>query len=263
MKKIFYIMLSVACFAATAQAQTVVTINTADNTTTEHHIEYTTTELHHKELGELISTLPTTVTVTAEDSDVITIAAPASIFPYLKFYIREDSLAIAYDNDAPQKVKSTLSQTCHIEVTIPSQSLRHIYNTSDMNLKFESGKCAKKLNIINTLTMAIISTDITAESNIEINNTGTMTMKVDNLNTKQLFTMNAGYLYMHGATTATTITHASTGIDNTSLTVDCQTLEITSNGEGIIEYQGVADNITVANMGKAKIKTSKLNNFSK
>ena len=257
MRKIFLIALSAVCFVATAQAQEVVSISKADN----HTREYTTTELRHSELKELISTLPATVTITDEESDIITIAAPANVFPYLKFDFRDNSLAIASVNDAPKKVMATLGQLCHIEVTIPSQSLRSITNTSDMNLYFESDKCADKLHVVNTLTMSIISTDITAESSMEICNTGTMTMKVYNLNTDKLYTLNTGYLYMRGATTATNVLHTSSGIDNTLLTVDCQKLEIVSTGEGITEFEGVADDVTVANMGKAKIKTSKLNNF--
>ena len=255
MRKIFFIALSVVCFVAAAQAQTVVSISKADN----HTVEYTVTELRHSELKELISTLPATVTVTAEESDIITIAAPTSVFPYLKFDFRDDSLAIACDNDAPKKAMATLNQKCHIEVTIPSQSLHSITNTSDMNLYFESGKCADNLQMVNTLTMSIIATDITAESSMEIYNTGTMTMKVDNLNTEQLFTLNTGYLYMRGATTATAILQNSSGIENSLLNVDCQKLEILSTGEGIIEFHGIADDVTVANMGKATIKTSKLN----
>lgn len=257
MRKIFLIALSVVGFVAAAQAQKVVSISKADN----HAIEYTVTELRHSELKELISTLPATVTITDEESDIITIAAPTSVFPYLKFDFRDDTLAIASDNDAPKKVMATLNQKCHIEVTIPSESLRSITNTSDMNLFFKSGKCADKLQIVNTLTMSIIATDITAESNMEIYNTGTMTLKVDNLNTEQLFTLNTGYLYMRGATTATAILQNSSGIENSLLNVDCQKLEILSTGEGIIEFHGIADAVTVANMGKAKIKTSKLNNF--
>ena len=257
MRKIFFISLSAVCFVAAAQAQKVVSISKADN----HTIEYTTTELHHSELKELISTLPATVTVTDEESDIITIAAPTSVFPYLKFDFRGDTFAIVPVNDAPNKVMSTLNQNCHIEVTIPSQSLRCITNTSDMNLFFKSGKCADKLQMVNTLTMSIIATDITAESSMEIYNTGTMTMKVDNLNTEQLYTLNTGYLYMRGATTATAIQQSSSGIENSLLNVDCQKLEILSTGEGIIEFHGIADDVTVANMGKAKIKTSKLNNF--
>ena len=257
MRKIFLIALSVVGFVAAAQAQKVVSISKADN----HAIEYTVTELRHSELKELISTLPATVTITDEESDIITIAAPTSVFPYLKFDFRDDTLAIASDNDAPKKVMATLNQKCHIEVTIPSQSLRSITNTSDMNLFFKSGKCADKLQMVNTLTMSIIATDITAESNIEIYNTGTMTMKVDNINTEQLFTLNTGHLYMRGATTATAILQNSSGIENSLLNVDCQKLEIVSTGEGIIEFHGIADAVTVANMGKAKIKTSKLNNF--
>ncbi len=257
MRKIFFIVLSVVGFVAAAQAQKVVSISKADN----HAIEYTVTELRHSELKELISTLPATVTVTDEESDIITIAAPTSVFPYLKFDFRGDSLAIASDNDAPKKVMATLNQKCHIEVTIPSQSLRCITNTSDMNLFFKSGKCADNLQMVNTLTMSIIATDITAESNLEICNTGTMTMKVDNLNTEQLYTLNTGYLYMRGATTATAIQQSSSGIENSLLNVDCQKLEIVSTGKGIIEFRGIADDVTVANMGKAKIKTSKLNNF--
>lgn len=257
MRKIFLIALSVVCFVAAAQAQKVVSISKADN----HAIEYTVTELRHSELKELISTLPATVTITDEESDIITIAAPTSVFPYLKFDFRDDTLAIASDNDAPKKVMATLNQKCHIEVTIPSESLRCITNTSDMNLYFKSGKCADKLQMVNTLTMSIIATDITAESNIEIYNTGTMTLKVDNINTEQLFTLNTGYLYMRGATTATAILQNSSGIENSLLNVDCQKLEIVSTGEGIIEFHGIADAVTVANMGKAKIKTSKLNNF--
>ena len=257
MRKIFFIALSVVGFVAAAQAQKVVSISKADN----HAIEYTVTELRHSELKELISTLPATVTITDEESDIITIAAPTSVFPYLKFDFRDDTLAIASDNDAPKKVMATLNQKCHIEVTIPSESLQCITNTSDMNLFFKSGKCADKLQMVNTLTMSIITTDITAESNMEIYNTGTMTMKVDNLNTEQLFTLNTGYLYMRGATTATAILQNSSGIENSLLNVDCQKLEILSTGEGIIEFHGIADAVTVANMGKAKIKTSKLNNF--
>ena len=257
MRKIFLIALSVVGFVAAAQAQKVVSVSKADN----HAIEYTVTELRHSELKELISTLPATVTITDEESDIITIAAPTSVFPYLKFDFRDDTLAIASDNDAPKKVMATLNQKCHIEVTIPSQSLRSITNTSDMNLFFKSGKCADKLQMVNTLTMSIIATDITAESNMEIYNTGTMTLKVDNLNTEQLFTLNTGYLYMRGATTATAILQNSSGIENSLLNVDCQKLEIVSTGEGIIEFHGIADAVTVANMGKAKIKTSKLNNF--
>ena len=257
MRKIFFIALSVVGFVAAAQAQKVVSISKADN----HAIEYTVTELRHSELKELISTLPATVTITDEESDIITIAAPTSVFPYLKFDFRDDTLAIASDNDTPKKVMTTLNQKCHIEVTIPSESLRCITNTSDMNLYFKSGKCADKLQMVNTLTMSIIATDITAESNIEIYNTGTMTMKVDNLNTEQLYTLNTGYLYMRGATTATAILQNSSGIENSLLNVDCQKLEILSTGEGLIEFHGIADAVTVANMGKAKIKTSKLNNF--
>ena len=255
MKKIFFILMSVACVMTTAQAQKVISISKADN----HTIEYTTTELRHSEIKEFISTLPATVTITAEDSDIIRVAAPTSVFPYIKFDFRGDTFAIVPVSDTPNKVMSTLNQNCHIEVTIPSQSLRSITNTSDMQLYFESGKCADKLLITNTLTMGIISTYITAKSSMEIYNTGTMTMKVENLNTKQLYTLNTGYLYMRGATTATNVQHSSSGIDNSLLTVDCQKLEILSTGEGITEFQGIADDVTVANMGKATIKTSKLN----
>ena len=258
MRKIFFIALSAVCFVAAAQAQKVVSISKADK---HNAIEYTVTELHHSELKELTSTLPATVTITDEESDIIRVAAPTSVFPYLKFDFRDDTFAIFKDNDAPNKVMSTLNQNCHIEVTIPSKSLRSITNTSDMQLYFVSGKCADKLIITNTLTMGIITTDITAESSMEIYNTGTMTMKVDNLNTEQLFTMNTGYLYMRGATTAKSVLQNSSGIENSLLNVDCQKLEIVTTGEGIIEFHGVADDVTVANMGKAKIKTSKLNNF--
>ena len=257
MRKIFFIALSVVGFVAAAQAQKVVNISQVEN----HTIAYTTAEIHQSEIKEFISNLPATVTITDEDSDIIRIAAPTSVFPYLKFEFRDDTFAIFKDNDAPNKVMSTLNQKCHIEVTIPSQSLRCITNTSDMNLFFKSGKCADKLQMVNTLTMSIIATDITAESSMEIYNTGTMTMKVDNLNTEQLYTLNTGYLYMRGATTATAIQQSSSGIENSLLDVDCQKLEIVSTGKGIIEFHGIADDVTVANMGKAKIKTSKLNNF--
>lgn len=259
MKKIFFILMSVVCVMTTAQAQEVVNISQAKN----HTIAYTTAEIHQSEIKEFISNLPATVTITDEDSDIIRVAAPTSVFPYLKFDFRDDTLAIFKDNDAPSKVMSMLGQLCHIEVTIPSQSLQSITNTSDMQLYFESGKCADKLLITNTLTMGIITTDITAESSIEIYNTGTMTMKVDNLNTKQLFTLNTGYLYLRGATTAKSVLQNSSGIENSLLNVNCQKLEILSTGEGIIEFHGVADDVTVANMGKATIKTSKLNNFEK
>lgn len=257
MRKIFFIALSVVGFVAAAQAQKVVNISQVEN----HTIAYTTAEIHQSEIKEFISTLPATVTITDEDSDIIRVAAPTSVFPYLKFDFRDDTFAIFKDNDAPNKVISTLNQNCHIEVTIPSESLRSITNTSDMQLYFESGKCADKLIITNTLTMGIITTDITAESSMEIYNTGTMTMKVDNLNTKQLFTMNTGFLYMRGATTAKSVLQNSSGIENSLLNVNCQKLEIVSTGEGIIEFHGIADDVTVANMGKATIKTSKLNNF--
>lgn len=257
MKKIFIILMSVVCVMTTAQAQEVVNISQVEN----HTIAYTTAEIHQSEIKEFISNLPATVTITDEDSDIIRVAAPTSVFPYLKFDFRDDTFAIFKDNDAPNKVISTLNQNCHIEVTIPSESLRSITNTSDMQLYFESGKCADKLLITNTLTMGIITTDITAESSIEIYNTGTMTIKVDNINTKQLFTLNTGYLYMRGATTAKSVLQNSAGIENSLLNVNCQKLEILSTGEGIIEFHGVADDVTVANMGKATIKTSKLNNF--
>ena len=116
MRKIFLIALSAVGFVAAAQAQKVVSISKADN----HAIEYTVTELRHSELKELISTLPATVTITDEESDIITIAAPTSVFPYLKFDFRDHTLAIASDNDAPKKVMATLNQKCHIDVTIPS-----------------------------------------------------------------------------------------------------------------------------------------------
>ena len=257
MKKIFFILMSVVCVMTTAQAQEVVNISQVEN----HTIAYTTAEIRQSEIKEFISNLPATVTITDEDSDIIRVAAPTSVFPYLKFDFRDDTFAIFKDNDAPSKVMSMLGQLCHIEVTIPSQSLQSITNTSDMQLYFESGKCADKLLITNTLTMGIITSDITAESSIEIYNTGTMTMKVDNLNTKQLFTLNTGYLYMRGATTAKSVLQNSSGIENSLLNVDCQKLEIITTGEGIIEFHGIADDVTVANMGKATIKTSKLNSI--
>ena len=106
MRKIFFFALSVVGFVAAAQAQKVVSISKADN----HAIEYTVTELRHSELKELISTLPATVTITDEDSDIITIAAPTSVFPYLKFDFRDDTLAISSDNDAPKKAMATPNQ---------------------------------------------------------------------------------------------------------------------------------------------------------
>ena len=73
--------------------------------------------------------------------------------------------------------------------------------------------------------------------------------------------MNTGFLYMRGATTAKSILQNSSGIENSLLNVNCQKLEILSTGKGIIEFHGVADDVTVANMGKATIKTSKLNSI--
>lgn len=235
------------------------------NTTTlsAQDIEQESITLTQRNIQEIHSSLPTLITVTAEDSDHITITIPMEAIPYVEFDIDHLSKVLSIKHSesysSRKQLESIYNNKTPIDIRVPSSSITDIMNTSDMSITFENSSVGNWFQVINTGTMFIHGEALNAKDKIELYNTGTLTSKIKNYNTSILCLTNTGFLLTSGSTTAKHIDQNSTGIENTNLEVACEKITIASTGSGVIRYHGKADDVEVTSTGKAHIRTSELN----
>jgi hypothetical protein len=235
------------------------------NTTTlsAQDIEQESITLTQRNIQEIHSSLPTLITVTAEDSDHITITIPMEAIPYVEFDIDHLSKVLSIKHSesysSRKQLESIYNNKTPIDIRVPSSSITDIMNTSDMSITFENSSVGNWFQVINTGTMFIHGEALNAKDKIEFYNTGTLTSKIKYYNTSILCLTNTGFLLTSGSTTAKHIDQNSTGIENTNLEVACEKITIASTGSGVIRYHGTADDVEVTSTGKAHIRTSELN----
>ena len=155
-----------------------------------------------------------------------------------------------------------LSEKVPIYVKLSASQLKLISGHVDTMLRIERDKFAHDLTLKNGFVMAIVTESITAANSLTILNHGTMTCHVKEWNTACINVYNAGYLYMHGQTTAKSVVHkcAKKSVNDVCLDVDCDNLQIFSRGKGVLRYRGMADDVQVSALGKGcTIYTSELN----
>lgn len=226
----------------------------------ERATEYSHTELLCTELQEVQSSLPVTLTITNDQSNIISIDYPTAVESKVNFRLWNDVLIIEpKDETITDRDLMPLGQQIHILVEVPSSHINSITNTSDMGLILDNDTFAERFEIINARSLWVTGDRIKAQAEIDITNMGTLTLEVATYDTTTLKWTNSGAMFVDGETTATLIEHTSMGIEHTSLEVNCHNLEIVSAGSGIIEYQGIADEVNVTSMGEATIRTSGLN----
>ncbi len=263
MKKILVAVLLFTAFAYNAPAQhTVGIVSSAGGEVTFNainDIEYKSINLSAPALCEIVSSLPVDIKLVDGDEGSIEISYPKQEEEWLDCRVMDGiQLIIAPKKDA--KPKSTvISPMTPIFVKLSTSKLRSIFATADMDLEVECDRFHSWLQIVSNSTMSIVAESITADSKIEILSNSTSTYNVKHWNTNNLVITNMGFLLLDGSTTAKTIEHASSGIDNITLDVNCHKLDVTSVGSGTICYSGTADEVNIVSMGKATIRTSALN----
>uniref|UniRef100_UPI004055CE59 GIN domain-containing protein n=1 Tax=Alistipes sp. TaxID=1872444 RepID=UPI004055CE59 len=250
--------------STTAQDKVAYVVEVTDGTViaSDDNLAYYTQTIEAPGLEEIVSHLPVVVTLVDGSEGHIEINYPKAEAEYLrcKVYDNGKSLIIGRNGDVEQPKRSHISEHTPVRVTLSVTTLRSIANMGDMSLNIEHDSFDKWLNIVNSSTLFINASSISADDKIELVNHGTMTCHVDNWRTENLMLTNAGYLFVEGTTTAKYIEQNSIGIDSTNLEVDCSKLEVTSTGSGVIEYRGTADEVNITSLGQATIRTSELNN---
>ena len=265
MRRVIFVAVMVIGVIASATAQNrdayVVRVKDGVITTSENGLEYDTQIIEAPDLEEIVSHLPVVVTLVDGREGHIEISYPKVEAEYLRCEVYDNgkSLIIGRNGDVEQPKRSHISEHTPVRVTLSVTKLRSIANMGDMSLNIERDSFDKWLNIVNSSTLFINASSISADDKIELVNHGTMTCHVDNWRTENLMLTNAGYLFVEGATTAKYIEQNSIGIDSTNLEVDCSKLEVISTGSGVIEYRGTADEVNITSMGQATIRTSELN----
>lgn len=211
-------------------------------------------------LKEVQSEIPAVVTLVAGDSGEIDVEYPAAVEGYVNIYVEGNILYLDRKDDTVTRAQlAPLADGNPVRVRVSSSHIDSVLNTSDMDLVVEDSKFANILTIVNTRTMSVLGEAIEALHEVEIYNTGTMTCRIKQYNTDYLELVNTGWLYVNGTTTACVVEQQSTGIENTTLKVACEKLDISSTGSGVIIYSGSADDVSVIATGDATIRTSELN----
>lgn len=261
MKKV---LLACAMIMATvvAQAQTVVEDRVIDGKS----IRYVTERLSCEDLTALLAFVHVDVTLYEGKEGAIEISYPLAERPYINYgvenYEGKKALIIGRNGYVNIPKKTMLSEKVPIYVRVSTSQLKRISGHMDTMLRIESDKFADDLVLQNGLVMAVVTESLTALNSLTIRNHGTMTCHVKEWNTSSLEVFNAGYLYMHGATTANNIEQRSNkeSINDICLDVDCEQLNIFSRGRGVLRYRGKANDILVSARGKhCTIYTSELN----
>lgn len=263
MKKILVAVLLFTALAYSAQSQQTVGIVTSTSGSVTfsaiNDIEYKSINLSAPMLCEIVSSLPVDIKLVEGDEGSIEISYPKQEEEWLDCRVMDGiRLIIAPKKDAMPK-STVISPKTPIFVKLSTSKLRSIIATADMDLEVECDRFHSWLQIISNSTMSIVAESISADSKIEILSNSTSTYKVKHWNTNNLVITNMGFLLLDGSTTAKSIEHTSSGIDNITLDVNCHKLDVTSVGSGTICYSGTADDVNIVSMGKATIRTSELN----
>lgn len=248
--------------AAMAQAQTTIEDKVFDGET----IRYVTERLSCEELTALLAFVPVDVTLYEGEEGAIEISYPLAERPYINYgvenYEGKKALIIGRNGYVDIPKNTLLSEKVPIYVKLSASQLKLISGHVDTMLRIERDKFAHDLTLKNGFVMAIVTESITAANSLTILNHGTMTCHVKEWNTACIDVYNAGYLYMHGQTTAKSVVHkcAKKSVNDVCLDVDCDNLQIFSRGKGVLRYRGMADDVQVSALGKGcTIYTSELN----
>lgn len=259
MKKIFLaaIILMASLYNAEAQTQTRVEIRSVG----AGDIEYITKELTCAELHEIITSLPVVLKLVDGPEGNIEVSFPMQEHRHINYNIAEGNIFIIGRNghQKPPK-KSILSEETPIYITISASKIGKIHNSSDLVVYVERDSFADELMISNAgYGFFLISDSITAPKQIHVISTGTLTCEVGAWNTEILKISNiGGYLYIKGETPAKSIEHISSGIENTTLAVNCEKLFINTQGDGLITYRGWVDDLVINSNSKTSVRTSEL-----
>lgn len=262
MKHIAILFALIAATSTDAWAQDMEQKNitlTTTQTAPVGEIEYKSVTLNCDNLHGVVILIPTQLTLAEGNEGEIEVSYPAVEEPYINFDVRDGEFIIGRNGHVEIPKNSVISEHVPIKVKVSSSNIRRILANADSIVTIERDVFNPNLEICNGNALGLNANSITAEQSIEILNTGTLTCDIREWNTKLLTINNMGYLYIDGSTTANNITHNSMGIDHTELDVECQKLEIVSNGKGLICYSGTADEVNITSMGKALIRTSELN----
>lgn len=256
MKKMIILAMMFMATISTADAQTRVEKRTVG----EGNIDYIVKELTCDNLTKIVSNLPVVLRLVEGDEGHIEVSLPMQEHRYIRFGIVDDNtFIIGRDGFQKPPKKTILSDKTPIYITITASNIAAITNTSDMVLYVERDCFADELSIGNAgYGFFVIGKSITAPKSIKLFTNGTMTCEVESFNTADLSITNNGYLYVNGVTSARNVCQISTGIDRTTLNVDCDKVEVHTNGEGLITYSGVTDELALYSNNKASVRTSEL-----
>lgn len=256
MKKMIIFAVMFMATIATADAQTRVEKRTVG----EGNIDYMVKELSCDNLSKIVSNLPVVLRLVEGDEGHIEVSFPMQEHRYIRFgIVNDNTFILGRDGYQKSPKKTILSEKTPIYITISASNIAAITNSSDMVLYVDRDSFADELSIANAgYGFFVIGESITADKSISLFTNGTMTCEVESWNTAALSLTNNGYLYVNGVTSASNVKQVSTGIDSTTLQVDCGKVEVHTNGEGLITYRGWADDVAVYSNNKASVRTSEL-----
>lgn len=256
MKKMILFAVMFMATVASADAQTRVEKRAVGEGT----IDYMVKELTCDNLSKIVSNLPVVLRLVEGEEGHIEVSFPMQEHRYIRFGIVDgNTFILGRDGFQKSPKKSLLSEDTPIYINISASNIAAITNTSDMVLYVERDCFADELSIGNAgYGFFVIGESITADNRISLFSNGTMTCEVESWNTDTLSLTNNGYLYVNGVTSASSVRQISTGIDRTTLQVDCEKVEVHTNGEGLITYRGWADDVAVYSNNKASVRTSEL-----
>lgn len=247
MKKILILSLLMLVAVAEVSAQR---NNRKNRDISVEDVEYKSVVLNHPEVREIAMFCPVDLTIVDGEEGYVEISYPVVEEEYIRYSIYEnEKFGVGRNGDMKTPKNSILSDEIPIRVTVSLPQLRRIFcnDCAMVDIIIEHDSFAQTLQIDNGMAMWIKASSITAAESIEIRNAGTLTLEVDNWNTKSFSVSNiGGSVYLRGSTNAESVRYSTVKQDNVELNVACKNLFIFSRSKGILHFNGTADEVNVS-----------------
>ncbi len=244
MKKI--LLLSLLSLIALTQLSAQHAHRSSKNISAEE-VEYKSVVVNYPDAKELLMFIPVDLTIVEGEEGHIEISYPVQEEEYIKYDLRDGcKFIIGRDGSKKRPKNSILCDKIPVRMTVSLPDLRRLFSSSNVDIFIGHDSFNGTLQIQNGLAMSINAKSITAAESIKIFNSGTFTCKVQQFNTQKLEVVtNDGFTGMWCSTNAKQVVYKSNGIDNISMGVACEDLQIFSRSKGVICFRGTTDQITL------------------
>lgn len=216
-------------------------------------VEYKSVVLSYPETKELLMFIPVDLTIVDGEEGRIEISYPVQEEEYINYGFRDGrKFIIGRDGNKKTPKNTILCDKIPVRMTVSLSDLCRIFSNSNVDIFIGHDSFNNSLYIQNGLAMSINAKSITAAESIKILNSGTFTCKVQQLNTPKLEVVtNDGFTGMWCSTNAKHVSYKSNGIDNISMGVACEDLQIFSRSKGVICFTGTTDQVSLISRRKS------------